>query len=79
MVIDINYAARNIIHQHTKAFMSAANYEPESNEELWDCMLSECSFILTEDFIEGKYTPMEYNAIRNEVAKILNGIFAPIC
>ena len=78
MAMDINYEARSIIHQHTNAFMSAANYEPESEVELLECMLSECAFILTEDFIKGKYKPMEYNAIRNEIAKILNGIFSTI-
>ena len=76
---DINWEARKIISEHTEGVMSAAHYEPESEDELWQFMLQECAFILTEDFLKGKYTPMEYNAIRNEVAKLLNGIFAPVC
>ena len=34
-----------------------------------------CSNILTKDFIDGKYTPMEYNAIRNELGKLLWKLF----
>ena len=74
--IDINWEARKIIMAHTEGVMNCGCYEPKSNDELCQFMLHECAYILTEEFLEGKYTPMQYNAIRNEVAKILNGIFA---
>lgn len=76
---DINWEARKIIARHTEGVMSCGSPEFESNMELWEFMLSECAFILTEDFLQGKFTPMEYNAIRNEIANILNAIFAPLC
>jgi hypothetical protein len=34
-----------------------------------------CAFILTNYLIEGKYTPMQFNAIRNELGKMIWNIF----
>lgn len=79
MAIDIHTTARSIIQEHTAGYMSAANYIPEDAHELWETMINECSYILTEDFLDGKYTPMEYNAIRNELANTINGIFGKHC
>lgn len=77
---DINFEARMIIADHTEGMMSCtSSYEPESHMEFWEYMLSECAFILSEKFLDGNYTPMEYNAIRNELAKIINAIFNPYC
>lgn len=78
MNIDIQLEARNIICEHTEAFMSAVFYEPENPDQLWKTMLENCAYILTTHLIEGKYTPMQYNAIRNEIAKILDEIFRGI-
>lgn len=77
--MDYNLQARIIIREHTAGFMSAAIYEPKDASELWETMITECSYILTENFLNGKYTPLQYNAIRNELANILNGIFAKAC
>lgn len=75
--LNIHQEARRIIKDHTEGFMNGTQYKPDDEDELWETMLSECAFILTEDFLDGKYTPMQYNDIRNEVAEILTNIFTP--
>ena len=76
--IDVDLEARKIVADHTEGVMSCGSPEFEDNMELWEFMLSECAFIISEKFLEGKYNPMEYNAVRNKVAYILNKIFNPI-
>lgn len=73
----MNYSleARNIIYQHTEAFISGINFECKDNHTLYDRMVAECAFILTEKLLDGTYTPMQYNAIRNELAKMLWNVF----
>ena len=78
-MINIKLEAKNIIREHVAGVMACTYPEPKNNQELWEFMIEECGFILADYFREGKYTPMEYNALRNEVAKILNDIFEPIC
>ena len=73
--IDFSWEATNIIMKHTEAFMSATSYEPVNEEELYDTMVQECSYLLVLDLLSHKYTPMEYNSIRNEIAKQLADIF----
>lgn len=73
--IDISWEATNIIMRHTEAFMSSAGYEPANDEELYDMMVQECSYLLVLDLLSHKYTPMQYNAIRNEIAKQLADVF----
>jgi hypothetical protein len=75
--MDYKHEAKKILYEHTSAVMHCATMEFESNEAMLDCMIEECGFILTEALLEGKYTPMQYNAIRNELASILWGIFEP--
>jgi hypothetical protein len=75
MAIDIKLAAQNIISDHTAAFMSGTTYVPTKPEELYDTMLNSCAHLLTEDFLNGVYTPMEYNDIRNELGSILWNAF----
>ena len=75
--LDAKYEARHIISTVTDNMIRSTNYEPANNDELYECMTEECANILTEDFLDGKYTPMEYNAIRNELAKVLWNIFEP--
>ena len=38
-------------------------------------MYSECAFILTEDLLEGKLTPMQYATVRNELGLIIWDLF----
>jgi len=79
MAKDINLEARRIIAKHTYSTMSSCCYKPESEMELWDFMTDGTSLILTEEFLEGNYTPKEYNDIRNEIGEILYKIFGDIC
>lgn len=76
---NIHVEAKDIIREYVGGLVQSSYYEPESNEELWVHMGAGCGAILADYFMEGVYTPMEYNAIRNEVARILDGIFEPIC
>jgi hypothetical protein len=74
--IDIHDEAIRIISKHTAGVMSCADYKPENNDELMEFMIDECAYILTKDFLDGKYTPMQYNDIRNEISKTLWKLFA---
>ena len=67
--------AINIITTHTLGFIQSTEYIPESHNELYETMATECAHILVEDWLDGKYSPMEYNAVRNELASILWGQF----
>ena len=67
--------ARKILYEHTSAIMSACATEFGSNTEMLEFTTKECGYILTEYLLEGKYTPMQYNAIRNELAQLLWGVF----
>lgn len=73
--IDFSWEASKIIMDHTAAFMSGTAYNPEGKEELYDTMIDECSYLLTTKLLSHEYTPMEYNAIRNELAKQLADVF----
>lgn len=63
--------AKNILYRHTHGFMSSNQYEPQDNEELLDTMTMECSYILTEELLNGHMTPMQYNDVRNCLAQML--------
>lgn len=67
---DPTYEALSIIAEHTQGFMMSTDYVPETNMNLMDAMMHECAFILTDKWLDGDYTPMEYNAVRNELAHI---------
>jgi hypothetical protein len=78
-MMDIEFEARLIIAKHTAAYMLSCNYIPESMQDMWEDMADECAYILTEKFLNGEYTPIQYNSIRNQLAKMLDNIFAPLC
>ena len=73
--LNINYEAKRIICKQTATFMSGIIFEPASLSDLYDTMVEECSYILTMDFLDGAYTPEQYNALRNELAMILGERF----
>ena len=75
--MDYNHEAKKIIYEHCGAVMSCCVTEFESNQDMYEFTLNECAFILTENLMQGKYTPMQYNAIRNELSQILWAIFEP--
>lgn len=71
----ISLETRNIIVRATDDMMRSVSPEPANNEELYEDMTEICSAVLVDDFLDGKYTPMEYNAIRNGIAKVLWDLF----
>jgi hypothetical protein len=75
--MDYKYEAQKILCEHTSAVMSSTHIEFETNEAMLEFTIQECGFILTNYLIEGKYTPMQYNAVRNELAPMLWKIFEP--
>ena len=72
--MDYRFEAEKILCEHTSAVMSSAH---EDNQSMLEFTISECGFILTQHLLEGKYTPMQYNAIRNELAPMLWKLFEP--
>jgi hypothetical protein len=73
--MDYKSEAKEILYEHCEAVMTCATMEFETNRGMYEFTTKECAFILTERLIEGKYTPMQYNAIRNELSALLWGIF----
>ncbi len=73
--MDYAYEASKILHENTNAYMQAVYAEYDSNREMMEDMYNNCAFILTNYLIEGKYTPMQFNAIRNELGKAIWNIF----
>lgn len=67
--------ARDIIYEHTEAMIPAVTAEYETNQALYEDMVEQCAFILTEKLIKGEITPMEYSAIRNKLCDMLWSIF----
>ena len=75
MTMNYNLEARNIICKHTEALIFGINFECDDNQALYNQMVEEYAFILTEKLLDGTYTPMQYNAVRNELAKMLWNVF----
>ena len=72
--------AENILAEHTSAYFNVG-FETDlilnemTVQEMHESISKECGFILSQDWIEGKYSTREYFAIRNELATLLNEIF----
>ena len=75
---DATHEAKSILYAHTAAFISGIHYEPETADELCCTISEECGFILTERWLEGYYNPIEYNAVRNELARLIDERFQVI-
>lgn len=73
--MDYAYEASKILYENTNAYMQGVHAEYESNRDMMEDMYENCAFILTNYLIEGKYTPMQYNAVRNELGKMIWSIF----
>ena len=73
--MDYAYEASKILCENTNAYMQGVHAEYDSNRDMMEDMYENCAFILTNYLIEGKYTPMQFNAIRNELGKAIWSIF----
>lgn len=74
---DANHEAEKILCEHSEGVMSCTTMEFESNEAMLEFTTQECAFILTNKLLEGKYNPMQFNAVRNALAELLWKIFGP--
>lgn len=72
---DYDSMARNIIYEHTAAMISAVTAEFKNDQVLYEYMVEECAFILSNKLIKGEISPMDYNAVRNKLAEMLWSIF----
>ena len=78
--MDIKYfnakaQALDILCEHNTAILSGIHCKFNSNQDMLDVTTEECAFILTNRLVEGKYTPMQFNAVRNELAELLWKVF----
>ena len=73
--MDYAYEASKILCENTNAYMQGCHAKYDSNRDMMEDMYENCAFILTNYLIEGKYTPMQFNAIRNELGKAIWKIF----
>lgn len=73
--MDYKHEAMLIICEHTNAYLQAVKVEYTTNHDMMNDMYTECAFILTSYLLEGKYTPMQYAAIRNELGSMIWNIF----
>ena len=72
--------AENILSEHTSAYFNVGyDIDVIVNEmtvlEMHENIAKECGFILSQMWIEGKYSTREYFAIRNELGTLLSEIF----
>lgn len=75
--IDPAHEAEKILREHSEGVMSCCTMEFESTEEMLERTIKECAFILTNKLLEGKFTPLQFNAVRNELSRLLWDIFTP--
>lgn len=68
---DAGEQARLIVEEHVAGYMSGGIFETENEDELYDMMVKECSFILVDKRLKGEYTPIQFNKIRNELASLI--------
>ena len=73
--MNIEWEAKKILYEHTTSCMSCGEVEAKSNEELWEFMVDNCGYMVAENLLSGKYTPMQYIAVCNEVGRLLDEIF----
>ena len=74
--MNYKYEAEKILQEHTEAVMRCtSDMSFDCEDEMFDLVMRECAFILTQKLIEGEYTPLQYNEVRNALAALLNKIF----
>lgn len=74
---DAEGTAKEIIRRHTNAYLQGCHAEYANNRDMMDDMYEECAFILSEDLLEGKLSPLQYAAVCNELGKMIWNIFEP--
>lgn len=67
--------AKEIIMEHMEAYLQGCHAEYDSNIAMMEDMYHECAFILTNKLLEGKLTPMQVAAVRNELGTMIWDVF----
>lgn len=75
--MDYKYEAEKILSEHTTAILCSCRTGFDNTHDMLEFTTSECGFILTKHLLDGDYTPMQYNAVRNELASMLWNLFGP--
>lgn len=65
--------AKRILVEHTSSYMQGIEIDPAeyTDEEIVEEMYEECSCILTNDLLNGKYTLKQYVAVRNKLGELI--------
>lgn len=72
---DAEHVASEIIMRHMEGYMQGCYAEYGNNKAMMEDMYRECAFILTNDLLEGKLTPLQVAAVRNALGSMIWGIF----
>ena len=76
-MFDPKREARKVLEETTEAFMHCMRPEYDNHQQLHDALVENGAFIITENLLKGELKPMEYNAVRNELAEMLWQLFEP--
>lgn len=72
---DAEHQAKEIIMEHMNAYLYGCHAEYANNKAMMDDMYHECAFILTNHMLEGKLTPLQVAAVRNELGEMIWKVF----
>ena len=73
--MDYTFEAKKILCECTCGYMQGVVAHYDNNREMMDDMYTDCAYILTDHFINGDYSPLQYNAIRTELGKMIWDLF----
>lgn len=74
---DAKHKAKEIIVCHTECYLQGIHAEYDNNRAMMEDMYGECASVLTDELLEGKLTPMQFAAVRNELGTMIWNIFKP--
>lgn len=74
---DAEHKAKGIIMEHMEAYLQGCHAEYGTNRAMMEDMYEQCAFILTNHMLEGKLTPLQVAATRNELGSMIWDIFEP--
>lgn len=72
---DAEHVAKETIMRHMEGYMQGCYTEYNTNRDMMEDMYRECAFILTDDLLEGKLTPLQTAAVRNVLMGMIWDIF----
>lgn len=72
---DAEQSAKAIIMRHMEGYLQGCYTEYPNNRAMMEDMYRECAFILTNDLLEGKLTPLQVAAVRNVLGSMIWDVF----